>query len=56
MNGITREDRIRNKYVRGSIGVTSIVDKMSENKHRWFGDVNEERKFGSYKDGYGNEY
>jgi hypothetical protein len=24
MSGMTRENRIRNKYVRGSIGITSI--------------------------------
>jgi hypothetical protein len=34
---VTREDRIRNKYVRGSIGVASIVDKIRENKLIWFG-------------------
>jgi len=32
----TREDRIRDKYVRGNIGVTSIVDKMRENRLRGF--------------------
>jgi hypothetical protein len=31
MSGITREDRIRNEYVRGSINVVSIVDKMRKN-------------------------
>jgi len=36
---VTREDRIRNKYVRGSIGVASIVDYIRENKLRWFGHV-----------------
>jgi hypothetical protein len=36
---VKREDRIRKKYVRGSIGVTSIVDKMRENILRWFGHV-----------------
>jgi len=28
MSGVIREDRIRNEYVRGSIGVALIVDKM----------------------------
>jgi len=32
MSGVTREDRIRNEYVRGSIGVASIVAKMRENR------------------------
>lgn len=26
-SGMTREDRLRNEYVRGSIGVTSIVER-----------------------------
>jgi len=29
---LTREDKIRNKYVRGSIGVALIVDKMRKNR------------------------
>jgi len=39
MSGVTREDRIRNEYVRGCIGVSSIVDKTRENRLRWFGHV-----------------
>ena len=39
MSGVTREDRIKNEYVRGSIGVASIVDKMRENRLRWLGHV-----------------
>jgi len=39
MSGVTKEDRIKNKYVRGSIGVASILDKMRENRLRWFGHV-----------------
>ena len=35
MSGVTREDKIRNEYIRGSIGVASIVDKMRENILRW---------------------
>jgi hypothetical protein len=31
MSGVAREDRIRNEYVRVSIGVASIVDKMRKN-------------------------
>jgi len=34
MSVVTREDRIRNEYIRGSIGVASIVDKMRENMLR----------------------
>jgi hypothetical protein len=36
MNGVTREDRIRNEYVRCSIVVASTVDKMRENRLKWF--------------------
>ena len=39
MSGVTREDKIRNEYIRGSIGVASIVDKMRENRLRWLGHV-----------------
>jgi hypothetical protein len=39
ISGVSREDRIRNKYVRRSIGVESIVDKMRENRLIWFGYV-----------------
>jgi len=34
--GVTREDRIRNEYVRGSIRVTLIVNKMRDYTFRWF--------------------
>lgn len=36
INGVTREDITRNKYVRGIIGVTPIVDKTRVNKPKWF--------------------
>jgi len=32
MSGVTREDRVRKKYIRRSIGVASIMDKMRENR------------------------
>jgi hypothetical protein len=39
-SGVTRKDRIRNViYVRGSIGVVSIVDNMRENILRGFWNV-----------------
>lgn len=37
MRGVTREYRIRYEYVRGRVGMTSIVDKMRENRLKWFG-------------------
>jgi len=39
MSGVTRENRIRNEYLRGSIGVAPIVDKMRKNRLRWLGHV-----------------
>jgi len=38
MSGVTREERIRNEYLRDS-NVASIVEKMRENRLRWFGHV-----------------
>ena len=34
-----RLDKIRNKVIRGKIGVTSIEDKVRETRLRWFGDI-----------------
>jgi hypothetical protein len=39
MSGVTRENRIRNEYLKGSIGVRSIINKMRENILEWFGYV-----------------
>ncbi|VVC29271.1 Hypothetical protein CINCED_3A013440 [Cinara cedri] len=39
MSGVTIEDRIRNEYIRGSLGVASIVDKRRRNKLRCCGHV-----------------
>jgi hypothetical protein len=36
MSGVTRKDRIRNKYVRCSIGLASIVDKMRKNRQMFW--------------------
>jgi len=41
---VTREDRIMNEYVRGSMGVTSIVDKTRENRLGWFGHIMRRKK------------
>jgi len=37
MSGVTREDTVGNECVRGINGVASIVDRMRENRLRWFG-------------------
>lgn len=39
MRGTTNEDRIKNEYVKGSIGMASIVDKMKENRLRLSGHI-----------------
>jgi len=53
MSEVIGEDRIRNEYIRESVGIASIMDKMRENKLKWFG--HEERRFGSSKNSYGIE-
>ncbi|KAH1202901.1 hypothetical protein GmHk_17G049252 [Glycine max] len=42
MCGKTRQDKIRNEAIRERVGVAPIVEKMVENRLRWFGHV--ERK------------
>ncbi|XP_063534972.1 uncharacterized protein LOC134744955 [Cydia strobilella] len=37
--GVTRLDRVRNVYVRGSFKVAPIAEKMAESRMRWFGHV-----------------
>jgi hypothetical protein len=37
MSELTRLDRIKNEYMRGSVGLALIVDKMRENRLKWFG-------------------
>ncbi|KAG5591403.1 hypothetical protein H5410_041917 [Solanum commersonii] len=37
--GYTRSDRIRNEDIRNKVGVTSVVDKLREERLRWFGHV-----------------
>lgn len=39
MCGVTRLDKIRNEYVRGSLGVRDIADKLQESRLRWYGHV-----------------
>jgi nonsense-mediated mRNA decay protein 3 len=39
MSGVTRKYRIKNEYVIGSFSVASILDKIRENRLRWFGHV-----------------
>nr|ABD32695.2 RNA-binding region RNP-1 (RNA recognition motif); Calcium-binding EF-hand [Medicago truncatula] len=39
MSGKTRHDRIRNDTIRERVGVAPIVEKLVENRLRWFGHV-----------------
>ena len=39
MSGKTRNDKIRNEFICGSLGVASMSDKMRESRLRWFGHV-----------------
>ncbi|XP_037869228.1 uncharacterized protein LOC119628996 [Bombyx mori] len=37
--GVTKMNRVRNEYIRGSFKVTSITDKMTENRLRCYGHI-----------------
>ena len=37
MSGVTREDRIRNEYIKGSTKVVEISKKVQEGRLRWYG-------------------
>lgn len=39
MCGVTRRDRVRNEYVRASVGIDSIEDKLAQKRLRWLGHV-----------------
>ena len=39
MCGNTRGDKVRNEDIHSKIGVTSIEEKMRENRLRWFSHV-----------------
>ena len=39
MCGVTRSDRIRNTFIRASLGIRDVVDKLQERRLRWYGHV-----------------
>lgn len=55
MCGVRRDDRIKNKNVRCSINVASIVDKMREKILKRFKQMQDKENRGSSKKGYKNE-
>ncbi|KAJ8715501.1 hypothetical protein PYW07_009983 [Mythimna separata] len=39
MSGVTRSDRIRNSFIRGSLGVRDVGKKLQECRLRWYGHI-----------------
>ena len=39
MSGVTKMDRVRNEYIRGSLKVTEVSKKVQEARLRWYGHV-----------------
>ncbi|KAJ8733634.1 hypothetical protein PYW07_014185 [Mythimna separata] len=37
MSGVTRSNRIRNSFIRGSLGVRNVGEKLQECRLRWYG-------------------
>ena len=37
MSGVTRRDKVRNEYIRGSVKVTEVSKKVQEARLRWYG-------------------
>ena len=37
--GVTLRDKVRNEHLRGSLKITSISNKIKENRLRWYGHV-----------------
>jgi len=47
---VTRKERIRNEYIRESIRIALIIDKIRKNRFKW--SCYEKRRFESSKNGY----
>ncbi|KAK3517721.1 hypothetical protein QTP70_016496, partial [Hemibagrus guttatus] len=54
--GVTRLDRIRNKYIRGTDHVGRLGDKVREARLRWFGHVQRRENTGATKSSVGVEF
>ncbi|KAK3567890.1 hypothetical protein QTP86_027309 [Hemibagrus guttatus] len=53
--GVTRLDRIRNEYIRGTAHVGRLGDKVREARLRWFGHVQRREKFFFLNSSYADE-
>ena len=53
MCGVTRRDRVINEYVRASVGVDSIDDKLAQSRLRWFGHVSRREQHDDVKKVWG---
>ena len=42
--GVTRKDKIRNKYVRGTAKITKLGDKLRNARLRWYGHLKRREK------------
>ena len=42
--GVTRKDKIKNEYVRGTAKIAKLGDKLRNAKLRWYGHVKKEKK------------
>ena len=39
MCGVTRMDKVRNEFIRGSLKVAPVIEKVKENRLSWYGHV-----------------
>ena len=51
--GVTRKDKIRNEYVRGTAKIAKLGDKLRNARLRWYGHVKKRRLRGETDDGDG---
>ena len=43
--GVTKKDKIRNKYIRGTVKVDQLGMKMRESRERWYGHVMRDQEY-----------
>ena len=52
--GVTKKDKIKNKYIKSTVKVKRLGMKMREGRLRWYGHVHEERICRKKDDGNGS--